>query len=211
VLRRIVLAQGFYGGGLIAAAPLYALVFIDRLGMSLTQVGIVGILGAGATTLSYYAWGAAADRFGPIRLLRIGSVVGFTALAVIAVTPSMDLLWPAMIAAGVASAAIDLGINMSLSDETKLETRAMSLAGWNTVTGARGLAAPFVAGGLVQFGILDVTGALVLCAVVAATGVVMFMRVAGARTGRLTTDSGLVRLPQTAPAATRPARTAEPV
>jgi MFS family permease len=211
VLRRIVLAQGFYGGGLIAAAPLYALVFIDRLGMSLTEVGIVGILGAGATTLSYYAWGAAADRFGPIRLLRIGSVVGFTALAVIAVTPSMSLLWPATIAAGVASAAIDLGINMSLSDETKLETRAMSLAGWNTVTGARGLAAPFVAGGLVQLGILDVTGALVLCAGVAATGVVMFMRVAGARTGRLTTDSGLIRLPQTAPAATRPARTAEPV
>jgi len=210
VLRRIVLAQGFYGGGLIAAAPLYALVFIDRLGMSLTEVGIVGILGAGATTLSYYAWGAAADRFGPIRLLRLGSVIGLGALLVIAVTPSVALLWPAMVAAGVASAAIDLGISMTLSDETNFESRAMSLAGWNTVTGARGLAAPFIAGGLVQFGILDVTGALVLCALVAATGVAMFMRVAGARTGRLTTDSGIVRLPQPASAATGTARTVEP-
>jgi len=195
VLRRIVLAQGLYGGGLIAAAPLYALVFIDRLGMSLTQVGVVGILGAGATTLSYYAWGAAADRFGPIRLLRIGSVLGLSSLLVVAVAPSVVVLWPAIVVAGVAGAAIDLGINMTLSDETTLETRAMSLAGWNTVTGARGLAAPFVAGGLVQFGVLDVTSALVLCAVVAASGVVLFTRVAGARTGRLTTDTSVVRLP----------------
>jgi MFS family permease len=211
VLRRIVLAQGFYGGGLIAAAPLYALVYIDRLGLSLTEVGVIGILGATATTLSYYAWGAAADRFGPMVLLRIGSVIGLTSLVAIAFAPGVLVLWPATIGAGIASAAIDLGINTSLSDETTLETRAGALAGWNTVTGARGLAAPFVAGGLVQLGVLDVTAALLACAVVATIGVVLFVRVEGARTGRLTTDSGVVRLPQPAAGAPRPARSAKPV
>ena len=211
VLRRIVLAQGFYGGGLIAAAPLYALVYIDRLGLSLTEVGVIGILGATATTLSYYAWGAAADRFGPMVLLRIGSVIGLTSLVAIAFAPGVLVLWPATIGAGIASAAIDLGINTSLSDETTLETRAGALAGWNTVTGARGLAAPFVAGGLVQLGIFDVTAALLACAVVATIGVVLFVRVEGARTGRLTTDSGIVRLPQPAAGAPRPARSAKPV
>jgi MFS family permease len=211
VLRRIVLAQGFYGGGLIAAAPLYALVYIDRLGLSLTEVGVIGILGATATTLSYYAWGAAADRFGPMVLLRIGSVIGLTSLVAIAFAPGVLVLWPATIGAGIASAAIDLGINTSLSDETTLETRAGALAGWNTVTGARGLAAPFVAGGLVQLGVLDVTAALLACAVVATIGVVLFVRVEGARTGRLTTDSGIVRLPQPAAGAPRPARSAKPV
>jgi MFS family permease len=206
VLRRIVLAQAFYGGGLIAAAPLYALVYIDRLGMSLTEVGIVGILGASATTLSYYAWGAAADRFGPIVLLRAGSALGTLALVAITLTPTAFILWPAAVAAGIASAAIDLGINATIMDETPLNERAGALAGWNTVTGARGIAAPFVAGGLVQFGIVDMTAAMLLCAAVAVIGVVMFSRVGGARSGRLTTDTGLVVLPP----APRPARGAEP-
>jgi MFS family permease len=194
VLRRIVLAQGFYGGGLIAAAPLYAIVYIDRLGMSLTEVGIVGILAASATTLSYYAWGAAADRFGSIQLLRAGSALGLVSLIAVAVTPSIVVLWPATILAGAASAAIDLGINTTISDETELRDRAGALAGWNTVTGARGLAAPFVAAGLVQLGILGVTSALLLCAGVAAVGVVLFARVEGAREGRLMTDTTVVRL-----------------
>jgi MFS family permease len=200
ILRRIVLAQGFYGGGLIAAAPLYALVYIDRLGLSLTEVGIVGILSAGATTLSYYAWGAAADRFGPILLMRAGSAIGLTSLIAIAFAPSVLVLWPAAVAAGIAGAAIDLGINTTISDETSLHERASALAGWNTVTGARGLAAPFVAGGLVQLGVLDVTSALVLCVAVAAVGVVMFARVEGARSGRLTTDTTVYSVPNAEPA-----------
>jgi len=194
VLRRIVLAQGFYGGGLIAAAPLYALVYIDRLGMSLTEVGIIGILAAGATTVSYYAWGAVADRFGSIQLLRAGSALGLVGLIAVAVTPTVLVLWPATILAGAASAAIDLGINTTISDETELRDRAGALAGWNTLTGARGLAAPFVAAGLVQVGVLDVRAALFLCAGVAAIGVVLFARVQGAREGRLTTDTAVVRL-----------------
>jgi MFS family permease len=194
VLQRIVIAQGFYGGGLIAAAPLYALVYIDRLGMTLTEVGIVGILAAGATTVSYYAWGAAADRFGPILLLRAGSLLGVVSLVAVSVTPTVLVLWPATILAGAASAAIDLGINTTISDETDLRDRAGALAGWNTVTGARGLAAPFVAAGLVQLGVLGVTGALIACAGVAAIGVVLFARVQGAREGRLTTDTTVVSL-----------------
>ena len=46
VLGRVALAQGFYGGGLIAALPLYALVYVDRLDLSLADVGIIGILTA---------------------------------------------------------------------------------------------------------------------------------------------------------------------
>ena len=111
-----------------------------------------------------------------------------------AVTPTVLVLWPATILAGAASAAIDLGINTTISDETDLRDRAGALAGWNTVTGARGLAAPFVAAGLVQLGVLGVTGALVACAGVAAIGVVLFARVQGAREGRLSTDTTVISL-----------------
>ena len=93
------------------------------------------------------------------------------------------------------AAAIDLGINTTLSDETPLESRAGALAGWNTLTGARGLAAPFIAGGLVQVGLVSVTAALLLCAAVGAIGVVLFTQVAGARSGRVTTDTAIYTVP----------------
>ncbi len=47
---------------MIAAAPLYALVYVDRLGLSLTEVGTIGILGAVAATAASLIWGAVADR-----------------------------------------------------------------------------------------------------------------------------------------------------
>jgi len=83
VLTRIALAQGFYGGGLIAAVPLYAIVNVDRLDLSLSDVGIIGILTAGATTFSFLAWGALADRRGPLVAMRLGSVLGLAALVLV--------------------------------------------------------------------------------------------------------------------------------
>ena len=76
VLSRIAVAQGFYGGGLIAAAPLYAIVNVDRLNLSLSDVGIIGIMTAGATTIFFLVFGAVADRFGPLVAMRIGSTLG---------------------------------------------------------------------------------------------------------------------------------------
>ncbi len=73
ILSRVALAQGFYGGGLIAALPLYALVYVDRLDLSLSDVGIIGILTSAATTVSFLAWGAVSDRKGPLVAMAFGS------------------------------------------------------------------------------------------------------------------------------------------
>ena len=67
VLARVALAQGFYGGGFIAAAPLFAIVYVDRLDLSLADVGVIGILTAASTTVSFMAWGVVSDRFGAAR------------------------------------------------------------------------------------------------------------------------------------------------
>ena len=64
--RRMALAQGFFGGGLIAAAPLYALVHVDRLDLTMAQVGVIGILSAASTTVAFLVWGAVADRSRPV-------------------------------------------------------------------------------------------------------------------------------------------------
>jgi MFS family permease len=180
VLSRMAIAQGFYGGGLIAAAPLYAIVNVDRLNLSLSDVGIIGILTAGATTLSYLAWGLIADRRGPLVAMKYGSLLGLAAVTAYALAPHVTVLWVAAVAAGAGSASIDVGIASAVSNHTTLETRSAAMAGWNALTGARGIVAAFAMSVLLQLGIVDVTVGLLLCAVVSGIGALLYARAADA-------------------------------
>lgn len=175
-LGRIALAQGFYGGGLIAAAPLYALVHVDRLNLSLSDVGVIGILAAVATTVAFPIWGAVADRRGSLPALRLGSAIGLFALVGYALAPSVVVLWIAAVCAGIGSASIDVGIAAAVSDQTPLVSRAAAMAGWNAITGARGIVAAFLMSGLLQLGIVDVRTGLLLCALTSGIGVLLFAR-----------------------------------
>ncbi len=176
VLGKIALAQGFYGGGLIAALPLYALVYVDRLDLSLSDVGIIGILTAASTTVSFLAWGLVSDRFGPLVAMRLGTAMGLAALVSYAFAPDVVVLWVAAVAAGAASASIDVGIVAVVSDQTPLAARSAAMAGWNAITGARGIGAAFLMSALLQAGIVDVTTGLLLCAASTAVGVALYMR-----------------------------------
>jgi MFS family permease len=176
VLAKMALAQGFYGGGFIAAAPLYALVFVDRLDLTLGQVGVIGILASVSTTIAFLIWGAVADRFGGLVAIRIGSAIGVTSLIGYAFAPDVAVLWFAALAAGTASASVDVAIAAVVSDQTPLARRAAAMAGWNALTGARGIAAAFLMSGLLQAGLVDVTSGLLLCAVSSAIGVALFIR-----------------------------------
>jgi MFS transporter, DHA1 family, staphyloferrin B biosynthesis exporter len=176
VIARLALAQGFYGGGLIAAAPLYALVFVDRLNLSLAEVGVIGILTAISTTVAYLVWGTVSDRYGPLVAIRIGGAIGLISLVGYALAPGVAVLWVAALGAGTASASVDVAIAGVVSDHTTLANRAAAMAGWNALTGARGIAAAFLMSGLLQAGLVDVTGGLLLCAGCSAIGVVMFVR-----------------------------------
>jgi nitrate/nitrite transporter NarK len=93
VLARMALAQGFYGGGFIATAPLYALVFVDRLDLSLAEVGVIGILASVSTTVAFLVWGAVSDRFGPLVAIRLGGAIGLSSLIGYAFTPDVAVLW----------------------------------------------------------------------------------------------------------------------
>jgi MFS family permease len=177
LLGKVALAQGFYGGGLIAAVPLYALVHVDRLDLRLSDVGVIGILAAVATTVSFPIWGAVADRHGGLWALRLGSSLGVIGLLGYAVAPHVAVLWVMAVGYGSASAAIDVGIASIVSDQTPLASRAAAMAGWNAITGARGIVAAFLMSALLQLGLVDVTSGLLLCAVSSAVGVVMFARV----------------------------------
>jgi len=188
-LGRIALAQGFYGGGLIAAAPLFALVHVDRLNLSLSDVGVIGILAAVATTVAFPIWGLVADRFGPLAALRTGSTIGLFALVGYALAPNVIVLWLAALAAGTSSASIDVGIASAVSDHTPFASRAAAMAGWNALTGARGIVAAFLMSVLLQLGIVSVTTGLLLCAVTSAFGVVLFVRAGRALAAPVSTSA----------------------
>jgi MFS family permease len=176
ILSRIALAQGFYGGGLIAASPLYAIVNVDRLNLSLSDVGVIGILTAGTTTIFFLVWGAVADRRGPLVAMRLGSGLGLAALVAYALAPDVTVLWVAAVAAGAGSASIDVGIASIVSDHTSLASRSAAMAGWNAITGARGIAAAFAMAVLLELGVVNVTTGLLLCAGVSAIGAILFAR-----------------------------------
>ena len=178
MLVRVALAQGFFGGGFIAAGPLFALVNVDRLDLSLSDVGVIGVLSASATMLSFLAWGVVADRFGSLTPMRIGSFIGLCGLLGYALAPNVGVVWLAAVAIGTSSSSIEIGIAAIISDHTSLVDRAAAMSGWNAVTGARGLIAPFVMSGLVQAGAVDVTTALLVCVGATAIGVALFWRAA---------------------------------
>ena len=183
-LGRIALAQGFYGGGLIAAAPLYALVHVDRLDLTLSDVGVIGILAAVATTVAFPIWGVVADRHGALTTLRLGSAIGLLSLVGYALAPSVVVLWAAAVAAGIGSASIDTGIAAAVSDHTPLSSRAAAMAGWNALTGARGIVAAFLMSALLQLGIVDVRAGLLVCAATSGVGVLLFVRAGRQAVGR---------------------------
>ena len=174
MLNRAALAQGFYGGGFIAAGPLFALVYVDRLDLSLADVGVLGVLSAVATTLSFLVWGVISDRFGGLRPMQFGSLIGLGGLICYAVAPTVALLWFSAVAIGMSNSSIEVGIASLISDETTLGERASVMSGWNFMTGARGLVAPFVMSTLVQLGVVSVTVGLLLCAGASAIGVALF-------------------------------------
>jgi MFS family permease len=183
VLRRAALAQGFLGGGIIAAGPLLAYVQVDRLSLSLTDVGSLGILSALATTLSYAVFGLLIDRRGGVAALRVGALFGVLGLIVYAVAPSLQVLWLAAVAIGLSSAGVEMGIQGLIGEQTPLEGRSAAMAGWNALTGLRGMVAPFLAPGLLWLGLVDVTGGLLLAAGVSAVGLLLFLRMSSGRPG----------------------------
>jgi MFS family permease len=173
-LGRVALAQGFFGGGFIAAGPLFALVNVDRLNLSLSEVGIIGVLSAVATTVSFLIWGSVSDRVDALAPMRFGSIIGLCGLLAYAVAPGVVVLWLAAVAIGTSNSSIEIGVAGVISAETPLASRAAAMSGWNAITGARGLVAPFVMSALVQVGFVNVTTALLLCAAASGLGVALF-------------------------------------
>ena len=136
------------------------MVHVDRLHLSMGQVGIIGVIGAIVTTATYPLWGVMVDRIGSLAALRLGTVLGLLAIVGYLVAPSVILLWVAAAAMGAAGAASDTAIVAILSEETTLEERGPALAGWNGTTGIWGIASPLAMSLFLGLGVISVNQGL---------------------------------------------------
>lgn len=173
-LRRVLVAQWFQGAGFVIAAPLYAFVHVDRLDLSLSEVGVLGILTAGATTLACIPWGGLVDRRGGSRVFLFGSVFAVIALTLYAWAPAYPVLWVAAIATGICNASVEIATQATIGECVPAGERTAAMAGWSAVLGIRGVIAPFIGTTLLALGVVDVAGGIAIGAASAVLGVLLF-------------------------------------
>ncbi len=176
-LRRLTVAHSFVGGGLNAATPLVTLVLVDRLGLGIDQIGVVGMVGALATVGSLFAWGTVADRWGGLAVIVMAGLTGIGGLAFYAAAPSFAVVLVAAFLVGLSIGAIEVSLPLLINTYAPDAREASAAAGTNAIFGLRGMVVPVAAVLLVQLGILDVAGTLLACMAAAVVGTLLYLRV----------------------------------
>lgn len=170
-----------YGIGFLMGLPFFAIVQVDRLGLSYTEIGYLGLAQSFCWLVGNMYWGRLVDRRGGLWVVRanvaIAVLVPFTYIwAVDAWT-----LLPAFIAHGVISAGIDLGIISAgiemAGPESVIEYSALQA----TIIGMRGMLGPFVGIGLMGLGLSDRLIFAVGCGFIAVAWLTLGMVTIGTR------------------------------
>ena len=175
VLRRLTLAQLVFGAGLVAAPPLIALVYIDRLGLGLDQVAMAGLVLFGTRAVAIGPWGRVTGRVGGLRTAAIGSLIAVLSLIFFALAPDLTFVLIAAATLGAAGAAIDVAWPVTIAEHAEPDAQSQAAAGLNAIMGARGLIVPFLMMVPISLGWLDVAGGLILSALVTFAGALLYL------------------------------------
>ena len=142
-----------YGLGALLGFALYPVVQVDRLHLSYTQIGLLGLAQSVFWLLGFLYWGGAVDKRGGLWVMRVNLLISFfVPFSYIWATNGWMLL-PAFIAQGIISAGVDLGLintSISLAEPDKVVEYAAVQA---TVIGLRGLITPFIGAWLYRVGV----------------------------------------------------------
>ncbi len=131
-----------FGCGTLIGAPLYAVVQVNRLGLSYTEVGYLGLLQSITWLLGYFFWGSLVDKKGPIFVLLISMFCGALMPLGFMLADSFWWLVPAFIAQGLLLGGFDLGFTntaMNLANRSQLEAYFAAI---HLVGGIRGIIVP---------------------------------------------------------------------
>lgn len=149
------IAFAVYGLGGLIGYPLYAIVQVDRLQLSYTEIGLLGVAQSAAWLVGFLIWGRLVDRKGGLPVLSINQLISvIIPLSYMWATDGWMLL-PAFIIQGLINAGVDVGLIstcIQLAERDKVVEYAAVQA---TVIGVRGIVTPFIGAGLVRLGMAD--------------------------------------------------------
>ncbi|HEY3059673.1 MAG TPA: MFS transporter, partial [Chloroflexota bacterium] len=176
--RGLVVAWFVWGLGSFMAAPLYALVLVDRFQASYADIGILQLVGAASGLLAYLVLGQHLDRRGGFGATPLGMLMVGLVPIVYLVAPSLPLLGAAFVLQSVGNGAIDLGWQVALLARVSDEHRLRYQAAHTSITGLRGVAAPFLGSLAISLG-LGIGVALVTSGLLALIGTLVMARSLG--------------------------------
>jgi MFS family permease len=166
----------FYGTGTLMSWTVFPLVQVDRLHLSYSELGLLGLAQSLFWLLGYIFWGRVVDQRGGLYVLRLNCVIAMLApLSYLWATEGW-MLAPAFIAQGVINAGWDMGLinaGIQLADPDRVTEYA---AVQGTVVGLRGMIVPYVSVGLHALG-LPLGGIFITSICLMAVAWVMFGRV----------------------------------
>lgn len=171
--RLYLLSFALFGLGTMLAWPVYPLVQVDRLALSYSTIGLLGLVESVLWLLSYLIWGRFLDRRGGLAVMRATCAVSLLQPLVYIWAGSAWALIPAFVARGIASGGFELGrINagIQLADPERITEYAVIQS---TTIGMRGIIAPLISALLLRLG-LPPTGIFVLSAGCMITAWVLF-------------------------------------
>lgn len=150
-----------FGTGALLAWPFYPIIQVDRLHLSYSQIGLLGLAQSICWLVGYLYWGRQVDKRGGLWVLRATSAINLVLPLTYVFAHSSWMLIPAFMAQGITMAGWDMGsINagIQLADPEKVTEYA---AIQSTAVGVRGVIVPLVGAGLVRLG-LPINGIFVL-------------------------------------------------
>jgi MFS transporter, DHA1 family, inner membrane transport protein len=146
-----------FGVGTLIGAPLYAVVQVNRLGLSYSEVGYLGLLQSITWLLGYFFWGNLVDKKGPIFVLVISMFCGALLPLGFMLADSFWWLVPAFIAQGLLLGGFDLGFTntaMNLANRSRLEAYFASI---HLIGGIRGIIVPLTTPVLISIQVSEST------------------------------------------------------
>ncbi len=141
-----------FGLGGLLSWPLYPVVQVDRLQLSYSDIGLLGLVESVTWLFSYLLWGRTIDKRGGLFVVRAISVISIVTPVTYMFAQNIWMLLPSAIARGLGMAGFELGrisAGIQLADPDRVTEYA---AIQSTIVGLRGLVAPVVTVVLLRMG-----------------------------------------------------------
>lgn len=150
------LSFALMGVGTMLSWPLYPLVQVDRLQLTYSQIGLLGLVESCMWLVSYLVWGRYLDGRGGVAVMRAVCAVSMITPLSYLIAWSGWMLIPASMARGIVSGGFELGrINagIQLASRERITEYAVIQS---TVVGLRGIFGPQISIALLSLGFSDV-------------------------------------------------------